>query len=193
MIYSVILMLKYDWSWFSTKFRSIIVLCIDLFFSIDSYQSIYVKLKFPLKEIIFYNTSLLWKKWDKNQSIFNFLLYVTGTPQHFLRSNHLEMCYFHVYLHRCETKVNNCTESAISGTPHPKFWKHFVTDKSFQCFYLNTYNLPSFYCFRTGLSPSWCWIFLFNQLTLLLLCLNVAKLWHQKKWMPLKMSAFWME
>ena len=31
-------------------------------------------------------------------------------------------------------------------------------------------------------SPSQCWIFLFNQLTLLLLCLiNTIKLWHQKK------------
>ena len=136
------------------------MLCIDLFFSIDNYQSIYVKLKFPLKEIIFYFYEKNYYYYEKNEikisqfSTFNFLLYVTGTPQHFLRSNHLEMCYFHVYLHRCETKVNNCTESAISGTPHPKFWKHFVTDKSFQCFYLNTYNLPSFYCFRTGLSPS---------------------------------------
>ena len=65
---------------------------------------------------------------------FSFVCDVTGTPQHFLRSNHLEMCYFHVYLHRCETKVNSWTESAISGTPHPKFSKHFVTDTSFQFF-----------------------------------------------------------
>ena len=33
------------------------------------------------------------KKWDENQSIFNFLLCMTGTSQHFLRSNYLEMWY----------------------------------------------------------------------------------------------------
>ena len=38
-----------------------------------------------------------------------------------------------------------------------------------------------------------CWILL-NQLTLLLLlCLNVVKQWHREKWMPLKISQFWME
>ena len=34
-----------------------------------------------------------------------------------------------------------------------------------------TKHLPSFYCFGMGLTPSWCWIFLFNQLTLLLFIL----------------------
>ena len=45
------------------------------------------------------------KKRDENQSIFKFFLHVIGTSQHFLGSNHLEMCYFHVYLHICETQV----------------------------------------------------------------------------------------
>ena len=54
----------------------------------------------------------------------------------------------------------------------------------------STYNLPSFYCFGMGLSLSRCWVFVFIKLTLLLLFLNVVKLLHQKKWMPLKMSAF---
>ena len=64
--------------------------------NIDNYQSIYVKLEFPLKDIIFLNISLLWKKWDENLSIFKLLLHVTGSSQHFLRSNHLEMV-FSVY------------------------------------------------------------------------------------------------
>ena len=40
--------------------------------------------------------------------------------------------------------------------------------------------MPSFYCFEVELSPSWCWIFLLNQLALLLLCLNALKQWHQE-------------
>ena len=47
------------------------------------------------------------KKRDEIQLFFNFLLHVTGTSQHFLRSNHLEMCYFYVYLHICETQVHS--------------------------------------------------------------------------------------
>ena len=31
------------------------------------------------------------------------------------------MCYFHVYLHICETHVHSCTGSAIFGISHPKF------------------------------------------------------------------------
>ena len=50
----------------------------------------------------------------------NFLLHVTGTSQHFLRSNYLEMYYLHVYLHIGETQVHSCTGSAISGIPHLK-------------------------------------------------------------------------
>ena len=49
-----------------------------------------------------------------------FLLQVTGTSQHFLTSKHLEMCYFHVCLHVCETQVHSCTGNAISEIPHPK-------------------------------------------------------------------------
>ena len=114
---------------------------------------------------------------------FNFLLHVTGKSYHFLRFNYLEMCYFLVYLHICETQVYNCTGSAIFGIPHPKvLWQ-----TSFHVFLLNTLSLPSFYCFAMELSPCWCWFFLFNQLTLLLRCLNVVKQWHQEKWMPLKM------
>ena len=51
---------------------------------------------------------------------------------------------------------------------------HFFT-------FSNTYNLPSFHYFGTGISSSRCWIFLFNQLALLILSLNIVKLWHQKK------------
>ena len=104
--------------------------------NIDNYQSICVKLKFPLKDIIFYNTSLLWKKWDKLRwNELNFILYGTGTSQHFLRSNYLEMRYFHVCLYICETQVYSCrTGSAISGIPHPKFLKSFVTDTFFHFF-----------------------------------------------------------
>ena len=63
------------------------------------------------------------KKWDENQFIFNFLLHVRGTSQHFLRSNHLEMCYFFIYLHIYETQVHSCLGTAIPGILHPKFWK----------------------------------------------------------------------
>ena len=37
--------------------------------NISNYQSIYVKVKSPLKDIIFYNTSLLWKKKKKKKKI----------------------------------------------------------------------------------------------------------------------------
>ena len=80
-------------------------------------MSINVKLEFPLKDILEYLIAI--KKWDENQSIFNFLLHVTGTTQYFLRSNQLEMWY--VYLHICETQAYSCTGNAISGIPHPKF------------------------------------------------------------------------
>ena len=46
------------------------------------------------------------------------------------------------------------------------------------------------YCFGKGFSPPRCQIFLFHQLTLLLLCFSTVKLWHQKKWMQLKISAY---
>ena len=100
MIFSVILMSKkWDGSWFSTKFRSFLVLRIHLFFlnlrSIDNYQSIYVELKFPLKDI-FSNISLLWKKMRWKRINFQFLLHLPGTSQHFLRSNDLL-----TYLHTC--------------------------------------------------------------------------------------------
>ena len=94
--------------------------------NIDNYQSIYVKLKFPLKDIIFYNTSLLWKKKKKEMKISQFSIFFCMWQVHpniFLRSNHLEMCYFHVYLHVCETQVQSCTGSAIFGIPHLKFYK----------------------------------------------------------------------
>ena len=58
---------------------------------------------------------------DENQSIFNFLLHVTGTSKHFFRYNHPEMCYFDVYLHICKTQGHSYTGIAISGIPHPKF------------------------------------------------------------------------
>ena len=113
------------------KFRSFIVLYIHLFFSnirnIDNYQSIFVKLKFPLKDIYSTIPHCYEKKWDENQSIFNFLLHVTGTSKHFLRTNCLEACYFHVCLHICETQVHSCTWSVISWISHLKFWKRFVT------------------------------------------------------------------
>ena len=35
---------------------------------------------------------------------FSFLLHVTGNSYHFLRFNYLEMGYFLVYLHVCETR-----------------------------------------------------------------------------------------
>ena len=37
--------------------------------NIGNYQSIYVKVKFPLKDIIFYNTSLLWKEKKKENEM----------------------------------------------------------------------------------------------------------------------------
>ena len=51
---------------------------------------------------------------------FNFLLNNSGKSCHFLRFNYLEMCYFLVYLHLCETQVHKCTGNAIFGIPHPK-------------------------------------------------------------------------
>ena len=62
----------------------------------------------------------------------------------------------------------------------------FVTH-IFSLFLTKHLEFAQFLLFCNGTSPSWCWIFLFNQLTLLLLCLNVVKQWHQEKWMPLKM------
>ena len=129
------------------------------------------------------------KKWDENQSIFNFLLHVRGTSQHFLRSNHLEMCYFFVYLHIYETQLHSCLGTAIPGILHPKFWK--FCDRHIFSLFLTKTKLFLLHCFGMGLLPSRCWIFLFGQLmTLLLLCLNDVKLWHQKMWIPLKVSAF---
>ena len=59
----------------------------SIFFSkirnIDNYQSIYVKLKFPLKTSHSVILHCYEKKWDENQSNFNFLLHVTGTSNTF--------------------------------------------------------------------------------------------------------------
>ena len=52
-------------------------------------------------------------------------------PILFLRFDHLEMCYFYVSLHMYETQVHRCTGNAISGIPHPKLQKSFLTDTYF--------------------------------------------------------------
>ena len=52
---------------------------------------------------------------------YNFILHVTGKCHHFFTFNYLEMCYFHVYLHICESLVHSCAGSAIFEIPHPKF------------------------------------------------------------------------
>ena len=62
-----------------------------------------------------------WQLSINSCKFFNFLWNVTGKCYHFLRFNYLEMCYFHVYLHICETQVHSCTGSAIFGIPHSKF------------------------------------------------------------------------
>ena len=52
---------------------------------------------------------------------FNFLLHVTGKRYHFLRFNYLEMCYFLVYLHICETQVHSSTEVPFWEFHIPRF------------------------------------------------------------------------
>ena len=112
---------------------SFIVLHIHLIFSkirnIDNYQSIFVKSKFPLKDIIFYNTSLLWKKIEVKISQFSIFFckwqYIPTLFEIEPPGDVLFLCILtcETQVHTCETQVHSCTRSATSGIPHPKFPK----------------------------------------------------------------------
>ena len=102
-------------------------------------------------------------------SIFQFFLHVSGKSYHFLRFNYLEICFspciLNIYL---KSRYITAQEVQFLEFHTPRFCdRHiFLTDTS--------WSLPSFYCFAMEFSSSWCWISLFNQLTLLLLCLNIV-------------------
>ena len=70
---------------------------------------------------------------------------------------------------------------------------NFCEKHIFSLFLTKHLELAQFYCFTMELLSPWCWIYLFNQLTLIFLCLNLVKHWHQETWLPLKMSQFWLE
>ena len=56
--------------------------CVIMLWNIGNYQSIYVKMKFLLKDIIFYNTSLQWKMNEmkiSQFSIFFCMLQINGS------------------------------------------------------------------------------------------------------------------